>query len=130
MLGRLIGWRCETGIAKTAPAAFQPDDLLTVFQDFHLRFARFFIPGNRPQRNFDNNIFSKPSRTVIAAAGLAVLRHYNLIITQVQERPQVFAAPEDDMSAPASIAAIRPGHRVELRPHKMLAARSAMAAPA
>ena len=42
----------------------------------------------------------------------------------------MFAAPKDDMRAAAPISAIWPGHRIEFRPHKMLAARPAMAAPA
>jgi hypothetical protein len=48
----------------------------------------------------------------------------------MQERPQVFASPKDDMPAAAPISPIRPCHRIELRPHKMLAARPAMPAPA
>jgi hypothetical protein len=48
----------------------------------------------------------------------------------MQKRPQIFAPPKDDMRAPAAISTIRPGHRIELRPHKMLAARATMPAPA
>ena len=48
----------------------------------------------------------------------------------MQKCPQVFAAPKDDMRAPAAIPAIRAGHRVILGAHKMLAACPAMSAPA
>ena len=81
MLGSLIGRRREIGIAKTAASAFQPDDLLPVFQYFDFLFARLFIPRDRPKRNLDNNILPESPRTVIAAAGLAVLRQHILVIT-------------------------------------------------
>src|SRR5580693_2573798 len=118
MLGSLIGRRREIGIAKTAAAAFQPDDLLPVFQYFDFLFARLLVPCDCPERNLDNNILPEPPRTVIAAAGLAILRQHILIIPQMQERPQMFAAPKDDMRAPAAVTAVRPSHRIELRPHK------------
>jgi hypothetical protein len=48
----------------------------------------------------------------------------------MQQRPEMFAPPKDNMRAPAAIPAIRTRHRIELRPHKMLAARPAMPAAA
>jgi hypothetical protein len=48
----------------------------------------------------------------------------------MQECPQVFASPKDDMAAAASVAPIRARHGIELGPHEMLAAGSAVPASA
>src|SRR5580658_4677937 len=121
MLRGLIGWRRETGVAKTATSSFQPNDLLPVFEDLHLLLSRLFVPCNSSQRNFDNNIFSKSPGAIVPAAGFAVLRQHILIITQMQKRPQIFAASEDNMGAAAAGPAIWSGHGVELGAHEMLA---------
>jgi len=48
----------------------------------------------------------------------------------VQQRPLVFASPEDDMAATAAVATVGSRHGIEFRLHKMLAAGAAMPAPA
>ena len=53
-----------------------------------------------------------------------------LKIAEVQERPQVLIAAQNDVPAPAAVAAVGACGGVEFGAHKMLAACAAMAAPA
>jgi hypothetical protein len=48
----------------------------------------------------------------------------------MQQRPHMIASPKDDMPAPAAVAPIRARHGIELGPHEMLAAGSAVPASA
>ena len=89
---------------------------MSVFQDFRFYLCRLFIPGDRTQRNFDDDIFSGPARTVIAAAGFSVLGQDVFIITQVQEGPEVLAASQDDMGSTPTVTPVGTAAGNELLP--------------
>jgi hypothetical protein len=63
-----------------------------------------------------------PACHVVFVPPLPVFRDDILVVTQVKQCPKVLVAPEDDMSTPAAIAAIRPCLGIEFGPHEMLAA--------
>ena len=130
MLWRLVGGGGKFSIAQTALAAFQPDDFLAIFQNFHLFEARFFVTGDGTKGHINVHVLAGTTGTVVAAAGFPVIGMYELVIAEVKQGPGVFVAPQDDMRAAAAITPVGAGQRIVFGAHKMFDTGAAMAAPA
>ena len=64
------------------------------------------------------------------AARLAILGQHIFIISKMQERPLILAAPEDNMCAPAAVPTVRSCQVIVFDMREMLASGAAMPAPA
>jgi hypothetical protein len=99
---------------------------LAIFQYLCFFFLCFSIAGNGTERNFDDDVFAVAAGHVILVAAFSVFGEYILIISQVEECPEIFISFQDDVSASSAIAAIRSCHRVELGAQKMFASCAAV----
>ncbi len=115
-------------IAESAFTAGQPNDLLAVFQYFYFLFSGLFITRNGAEGYFDNNVLSVAAMTIVGAASLTIFCQYILVITQVEECPEVSVAFQDDVCAATAVAAIGTSQSGELIAHEMFVAGTAVAA--
>jgi len=71
-------------VSQSAFSAGNPNDLLTVFQNFDFLFSGFFIAGDGAQRDFNNDVFSIATMTIIRAASFSVFGQYILVIAKME----------------------------------------------
>ena len=127
MLWSLVSGGCEIRITQSTAATLYPDQLLPVLQNFRFDFPGFLIPGDRAQGHFNDDVLSEPAGAIVATAILSILRKDIFIITQVQQGPEIFISPQNNMTASAAVTSIRSRERIELGTHKMFAASTAVA---
>lgn len=114
-------------VTQAAPVPGKQDEFLSVFGDFPDDFARFYIAGDRSQRHIDNHIFAVFARTTGSATRFTVLGEDMALVFQVDQRPELAVAAQDDTASLAAVAAVRTAEFDELFTPEM--ARTGTAVP-
>lgn len=125
--GRLHGGRFEKVVALAAAPAGHEDFFLVLFGDFEDEFARFGIAGHRAEGHFDDDVVAIAAAFEAATAAAPVGCKDVFAVFEREQRPLVVVGFEDDMAAPAAVAAVGAALGVGCRAVKMDAARAAFA---
>ena len=105
--GCLIRSGTELEITQSAPATFQQHDLLTVVGHIAHEFSGFGIVDHGSWRHVHIDIFAVGSVALVPPAIAAVPGEDVAFVFQVQQRPVIMIAAQDDVAAPAAVAAVR-----------------------
>ena len=117
--GGLVGRGFEMVVAEPPASARGDNDLLAVLGDFDLHLPRLGIANHRPQRHLDQFVSAIGAVLVLAGSALAGSRNHMFPVLQMQQRPKLRIPPHNHVSAPATIAAIRPAFGVVFAPVKV-----------
>ena len=103
----LVGRRFEVPVAESSAASFQQDGLLSVFGDFADDFPGFRIACDGAQRHVDDDVRPVLPRAARPAARFAVLAEDVTLVLEVDQRPVLTVAAQDDAASVASVSAVR-----------------------
>src|SRR6218665_1961626 len=106
MLRRLIGGRGKEGIPFSASSAGRQNQFLSVFVYFACYFIGLRSSRHCTERHFQNFIFSVGSRTILRFPSITGFGATFLATFQMQERPHLRIAPQDDVSAASAVASV------------------------
>ena len=94
-------------VSEASATAFCNNDLLLVFCHFSEDFASLGISADAAQRDIENLVGSRASSTQVLTSVLTVFSKDMLGIFEVEQRPTLAVASQNDMSATTSVSAIR-----------------------
>src|SRR4051812_76968 len=94
-------------VALSAAAAGKPYYFLSVFQYLHFLLAGLAISCNGAERHFYNHIIALPAAAQSTFAAVSIIRMNMFAVFQMEQRPQLFVAFQNNMTAASAIAAIR-----------------------
>ena len=94
-------------VSQTAATAFQQHDSLTMLFHFGQELARIAVVNDRTARHFNNLILTILTETATLATTATVRCHDMFLVFEMQQRPQITIALQDNMSSTASITSIR-----------------------
>ena len=107
----LVGGSTEMPVAESSLAAFEQDNPLAVFLHFRDILAGVAVIYDRSAWHFDNLILSVLAEAAALAAATAVGSHDVALVLEVQQRPEVAVALQDNMPAASAVAAVRTAFR-------------------
>ena len=113
---RLVGGGFEMVVAPTATSAASDNGGLVVFGDFAQLLARFGVAAYASQRNVENLVGAFASGAEVLSAVLSVFGENMFGVLEVEERPAVAVATEDDVTAASAVAAVGSGLSVVFDP--------------
>ena len=93
-------------VAQSAPSAFQQDDLLSVLGDVAQVFARFGVVGHGAAGHFYHLVLAVLAEAAVLRAAFAVSGEHVALVLQVQQRPVVAVAAQDDVAAASTVASV------------------------
>jgi hypothetical protein len=114
-------------VAESATAAGREDKALAFFGYFELYLAGFGIAGHGTKWHLDHNILALSTGAQVTAAALAILGKKVLAVLQVQQRPELGTALQDNVAAPTPVAAVGAAVGQALGPEEVVRARAAFA---
>jgi hypothetical protein len=94
-------------VAKSAFTATEELNLLSVFGHFTKELACLGVENGCADWHFDGAVFAVFTKRAIGAAALSVGGEDVALITEVEQRPHVAIATENDMTAATAVAAVR-----------------------
>ena len=110
---RLVRGALEMPVSEAAPAAFEQYELFAVGRHladiFGERGAVLLFdhtPGDRAQRHGDDDVPGVPARRAGSRAALPVLGELVALVFEVDKRPVLAVALQDDAAALAAVAAV------------------------
>ena len=104
--GCLTGGCLEVPVTQSAASAFQQNNFLSMLGDVTDIFACFGIVYHCATGNFNNLIFSIFTKAAILGAGFSMSGQRMAIVTQVQQRPVVTVAAQNDMTSSSSVTSV------------------------
>ena len=104
---------------STAPAG-REDKALAILRNFKLHFAGFSVAGHGAEGHLYHDILALRTGAQVGAAALAVLGKEVLAVLQVQQRPELRAAFENNVATAATIATIGATIRQALGPEEVV----------
>ena len=124
---RLPGWGRKVAVAPAAAAAVQ--NRARFARCVHIRNHRagFRLADDRPDRYFDDEIFTALARAVACRAVHAVFRRVVALEAEVQQRVHVQISVKADIAAVTAVSAVRPAVQDEFFPVERHAAVAAVA---
>ena len=93
-------------VALSAATALHDDDLLPVFEHLSELFAAFLTAGDGAEGHFNDSVLAVLAEAEVGGAVATVFCEDVLGIAEVQQRPQVAVAAQDDVAAFAAVAAV------------------------
>jgi len=102
----LVRWAFKVGIAQAASPAREQDGLLPVFRDFEKHFTGLRIFGHGTQRHLEYDVLAVRPVAIVSASAAANRCFDVLAVFQVQERPHLVVAFQNDVAAAPSIAPV------------------------
>ena len=107
MVRGLVRRGAEVPVAKTALAARQQQQLLSMFGDFADFFAGYIVAHDHAKGNIEDGVLAITAFAFGAFAVVAVFCGDKFAVFQVQQGPELGVPPEDHTSAIATITTIR-----------------------
>jgi hypothetical protein len=103
-----LGGALEEGVSHPTPSSFAEHLLLSLKCHLKERFACFGIAGYGAQGDVNDHIGSVCSGAKVSTARLTMFGTDVFAIFQVNQRPVLSTASEDNMPTPAAVTAIWP----------------------
>ena len=111
-----LAWLCEARclsrsgaevpVAQSAASAFQQNDLLPVLGDVAQVFARLGVVGHGAAGHFYHLVLAILAEAAVLRAAFAVSGQHVSLVLEVQQRPVVAVAAQDDVAAASAVAAV------------------------
>src|SRR5690606_13585834 len=129
VLWRLLGSRREICVAFATPSSGRQYKRLSVTLDFADHFARLRAPCHRSQGHIQDHVLARSPGPILCFTRFPILGMNMLSVFQVEERPELIVAAQDDTSASSAISTVRPAFGIELLAMKVNKARATLARP-
>ena len=97
----------ELEVAQSAASAFQQHDFLPVVGNVADILSRLSIVDHRPARHVDIHVLAVGPVTLVLTAIASVFSEDMALVLQVQQRPVVVVATQDDAATLATVATVR-----------------------
>ena len=106
----LVGRGLEMPVSQSAPAALEQDELFAVGGHLSGIFRRTVLKhpsGDRSQRYGNDDVLTVLTRGAGSGTAFAVLRELVTLVLEVDQRPILAVAAQDNMSSATAVTAVR-----------------------